>query len=90
MDTKSIDYQDSELISQSDYLTFPELNTGNWLRQMGKFLVDAFSKSYEPKVEQTIDRDGNVSWRVHDPLERQTLWFHSEAEVRIWLDRRFG
>lgn len=83
-------YQSSDLISHSNTLTFDKQNSRNWFRRVSEFLVKAFNQRYEPKIEQIIDRKGNISWEVYDPNSQRTLWFYSEAEVRSWLDRRFS
>lgn len=90
MDTKSIAYQNSELISQSNSPVLPKPGSQNWLKRIGKFLVEAFTQIHEVKIRQIIDRNGNVSWEVSDPRTQETLWFYSEAEVRVWLDQRLG
>lgn len=90
MKAKSIAYQNSELMPQSSPTVLHQPDLRNWLKQIGKFLVEAFTQTHEVKIRQIIDRKGNVFWEVRDPLKQETLWFNSESEVRAWLDRQFG
>ena len=83
-------YQNSKLISQSNTPTFDKQNSRNWLERFSELLVKFFDRYYEPKIEQIIDRKGNISWEVYDPNSQRTLWFYSEIEVRSWLDRQFS
>lgn len=83
-------YQSSKLISKSNTLTLNKQNSRNWFKQFCEFLVKVLAQPYELKIEQIIDRKGNISWEVYDPTSQRTLWFYSEAEVRSWLDRRFS
>ena len=45
--------------------------------------------SSEPHISQHHDRQGHTWFEVYDRPHNQHLSFSSEAEVRIWLDRRF-
>lgn len=89
MRAKPIAYQNSNLMSQSNLLLFRESQSLNWLKKIGEFLVKAFDQSYELKIEQKVDRQGNVCWEIYDPTHRQSYWFYSESDVRTWIDRRF-
>lgn len=43
----------------------------------------------EPKIWEKKDRLGNTYFRVDDPKGDRYLYFHSEDEVRWWLDQRY-
>ena len=90
MKAKSIAYQNSELAPQSNELIFPKTGLWNWMERVGKSLIQALEQRDELKIRQVIDRHGDTYWEVRDPIRKHTLWFYSEAEVRAWLDRRFG
>ncbi|MEX0272247.1 hypothetical protein AB3R30_24305 [Leptolyngbyaceae cyanobacterium UHCC 1019] len=53
-----------------------------------KFFVESILRADELKIYQSKDRLGNVSWTIYDPFLDCRVVFNSEAEVRIWLDRR--
>lgn len=42
----------------------------------------------EPEIQQTLDRTGQMWWKVYDPLTGQTAYLESESEVHIWLEER--
>lgn len=90
MKARSIDYQNSELVSSGNSLVTHQSGFWNWLEQISRSLVNALTKAHELKIKQITDRAGNVAWTAYDPAQQQTLWFHSETEVRIWLDGRFS
>jgi hypothetical protein len=85
----------SELISQTDSSIVHEKDaqqnaSQSWLGQLGQVLRSMFFVRDEPKLRQSIDRDGNQIWQIFDPTTNQTIWLDSETAVRIWLDRRFN
>ena len=53
-----------------------------WIGQASRFLVNQLVHRNEPKIHQTIDRQGIASWKVYDPLTEQTSYFDSEQNVR--------
>lgn len=52
-------------------------------------LLTLFAGNSEPRIRQLRDRSGNLYFRIYDPLTQQTYSFDSDAEVRVWLDRRY-
>lgn len=48
-----------------------------------------FTTNSEPKVWEQKDRQGNIYFRVYDPIRDRHIYFNSEAEVRYWLDKRY-
>lgn len=42
----------------------------------------------EPRVQQQTDRDGNLYWRVYDPVCDNTIHFDDEQRLLIWLDEQ--
>lgn len=83
-------YPNSAPTSPSNLVTFNRALSWNWLRRIGEFLVQQLSQQHELRIEQIIDRKGNVFWEIYDPTSQQTRQFYSETEVRRWLDQRFG
>jgi hypothetical protein len=42
----------------------------------------------EPRVRQTVDRNGNMAWQVYEPLHDCTLSFDDEQKLLVWLDEQ--
>ena len=59
------------------------------LGQLWKKFVDALIERNEIKIEVLEHKFGNTYWVAHDPLTGRRLYFHSEAELRTWCDRRY-
>lgn len=45
--------------------------------------------SAEPVIEEQRDRNGQVSYTIHDPTTQQQVHGLSEQEARIWLEQRY-
>ncbi|MGG6296045.1 hypothetical protein ACQ4M4_16780 [Leptolyngbya sp. AN02str] len=60
-----------------------------WLSKFSQTMVTRLAGTQEPQISQKRDRNGGVSWVVYDPLTSETLYFSSEAEVRMWLEQRY-
>lgn len=54
------------------------------LKRLWQFFV---SKS-EPHVWSTRDRLGNIWWSARDPVTGRAINHVSEAEMRVWIERR--
>ena len=48
-----------------------------------------FTYQNEPHVEQKINRDGSLYWQVRDRNTNKSYTFGSDAEVRIWIEKRY-
>lgn len=60
-----------------------------WIGQASRFLVNQLVRRNEPKIHQTINRQGTASWKVYDPITEQTSYFDSEQNVRQWIENRY-
>jgi hypothetical protein len=58
-------------------------------QRMAENALSFLSGSSDPRIDQWRDTTGKLHYRVYDPTIGQTLHFHSEAEVRSWLDQRY-
>jgi hypothetical protein len=56
------------------------------IERIGQYLAKS---RVEPRIKQKCDRFGNIYWRVYDPISDSHCSFHSEQEVRSWLDTRY-
>jgi hypothetical protein len=54
------------------------------------YLIKLAAGSSEPQISEHSDRQGNIFWRVYDPISQTSARFSSEMEVRIWLDQRYS
>ncbi|WAL61704.1 hypothetical protein [Thermocoleostomius sinensis] len=96
---KSYDYSRSNyvLISSKELDTFIEdtqarqrqFSLRRSFERIWNLLLSAFAESSEPKIYQKHDRDGNVYFKVYDPVTHQTEILTTEQEVRVWLDQRY-
>jgi hypothetical protein len=59
------------------------------LKQIGQNLLRWLSSNLEPRIWQSKDRKGNISWHIYDPVTAQSNHFSSEAEVRAWIDTQY-
>lgn len=90
MKTKSADYQELELISD----TAPKQKSNKqhllfWLFLICKSLAKVLLAIDEPQIWQKADGQGDIYWKVYDPVTGRTAYFGSEAEVHIWLEQRY-
>lgn len=46
--------------------------------------------SSEPHVWKKGDRQGNIYWKVYDPLTDRSGLFESENQLRVWLEQRYS
>jgi hypothetical protein len=61
---------------------------GQIAQRLGQKLMVWLTRNSEPRIRK-LSRGGTDVWQVYDPMARQTLYFHHESEVRVWLDQRF-
>ncbi|HEY9640886.1 MAG TPA: hypothetical protein V6C57_10410 [Coleofasciculaceae cyanobacterium] len=59
------------------------------LNQLWNRFLNALSGQSEPTITQKFDRDGNLYFRVYDPVTRKAMSMTSEQEVRAWFDQRY-
>lgn len=43
----------------------------------------------QPKIQQRVDRQGQLYWRIYDPIGNQSHTFFTEVEVYQWLENRY-
>lgn len=63
-----------------------------WLRRrinrFGKAFVRTLMLDPEPYISEHQNRQGEVYFRVYDPVQNAYHTFDSEESVRIWLEER--
>lgn len=59
------------------------------LKKSSRNLSNWLSGNSEPRIWQSKDRKGNISWHIYDPVTAQSSQFSSEAEVRAWIDGQY-
>lgn len=57
--------------------------------QLWNWLIDRYCHEPEPKIWQSRDWQGQVSWHAFDPVTQRSFWCESEAEMRCWLEERY-
>lgn len=45
--------------------------------------------SSELQVWQAYDRNGNIYWQAYDPACDRSIYFGSEAEMRMWIEQYY-
>ena len=51
-------------------------------------LTAFFTQGHQPKIRETVG-SGHKTWQVYDPATHQKATFHSEDDVRVWLENRY-
>lgn len=59
------------------------------LNSLWKHIVTALAKEQEPQISQSSDRSGKTWWHGYDPVTGRSVCRDSEAEMRIWLEKRY-
>ncbi len=85
---KALNWRSSHNHTEPATATRPRLF--DYLRIMWTSWQKRLSMSNEPRIWQTRDRNGNVLWNAYDPVSDRSLYYASEAEVRIWLENRYS
>jgi hypothetical protein len=86
-----LNYQQLELISeQRSKLRYDYQNGLSVFRKLVQILWMTFTAGTEPCIWKTLDRQGQIQWRIYDPRTRQIIQLASEAAVRTWLDQTFA
>lgn len=57
--------------------------------QFWQYLVTSIVQGQEPRIWQHTDRTGKIWWHGYDPLTERSICVDSEAEMRIWLEKRY-
>lgn len=60
----------------------------NWLQKLFKVTLIFFNATNEPVIQEhrTISK---AFWTIYDPQTNQRHIFHSEQEIRVWLENRY-
>ncbi len=56
------------------------------LWDIGQLLVYRLASGHEPMIRQCVNHQGEVKWRVYDPMGNRIYILNSEQEVREWLE----
>ncbi|RZM81765.1 hypothetical protein [Leptolyngbya iicbica] len=59
-----------------------------WQR-WGQALLNYFVGSTAPRITTHTTHQGQLCYRVYDPVDRRHYTFDSELEVRVWLEGRY-
>jgi hypothetical protein len=89
MKNQSVNYQASKFLADS---TSIEKQFSSLLAKVGRILfklVELMTAVNDPKIYSLKSKSGKAYWVIHDPYSGRRVTFHSETEVREWLDRRY-
>jgi hypothetical protein len=64
------------------------LKTPRLLKSLGNWLVRALTDSQQIRIWTKPTSAGSV-WFAYDPATRQTVQRLSEADLRVWLEKRY-
>jgi hypothetical protein len=87
-DTSSLEINESTIHLRSKGRVVKS-RTASTLKQFWRYLKSAFSGNSEVRVWQ-CDRLGQTYWKIYDPLTGYRSTMSSEAEVRVWLEKRYS
>ena len=59
------------------------------LKGIRSFLLTILTGGNELQVWQTSDRFGNTWWNAYDPATDRSTSHASEAEIRVWIEKRY-
>ncbi|WP_008317070.1 hypothetical protein [Leptolyngbya sp. PCC 6406] len=59
------------------------------LGQAGRSLLTSLCGSREPRISVGRDRQGQPLFIAYDPVDQVRHTFHTEQDLRIWLDQRY-
>ncbi len=62
---------------------------GTLLHQIYQSLLKTVVNKPDIKIWRVSNQKGELHWRVYNPMNEQTGYFNSEAEVRAWLEQRY-
>jgi hypothetical protein len=83
-----VDSQESDrLISKTEFSSRSPRRFWN-LDWLWNKLFEIASHS-EPRIIQKRDRYGNTYFQAYDPLTGHSGCFHTEYELRVWIERRY-
>lgn len=58
------------------------------MQHLGHALVRFLTNGQSPVIRQRWQH-GCLVWQVYDPVSHRTQRFHSEDELRVWLEGRY-
>lgn len=85
MQCKQLEHLEHEI----EYQVKPNFSFITWLIDCYQTFLNIGFDSQKLKVWQKSDRQGHTYWKVYNPTTHQTMYFSSEEEVRIWIDRSY-
>lgn len=73
--------------SQTTGFSWRQLASGwmKWLRAVTGF----FNTTREPRIVRRQDRQGQIDYRVYDPVHDVYHQFNSKEDVLMWLEERY-
>jgi hypothetical protein len=86
-----IKYENSQELEIVQRLESPK-KSRRWDRFSGlvkKMLNALFADPKEIQVNQKIDREGNIYWRVYDPVTGNSFSSGSETDVCMWIEQLY-
>lgn len=54
-----------------------------------QYLIDAIAPSHELRICQTTNQQGDLIWRVYDPITNRSISIDSEYDLRVWIEQRY-
>ena len=71
------------LTKKKRQLSFPST-----LRLIWQFLIRVLTETPELQVWCTEDKQGRLWWHAYDPNTERSVSHISEAQMRVWIERR--
>lgn len=90
MKPKLTTYQELELISEAELeMQGKRASLRQWLRTVWKLLITSLTRRPEPQVWKSCNQDGDIYWRIYDPMTGRMAYLGSEEEVLAWIEQSY-
>jgi hypothetical protein len=89
MKGKCADYQELEFAIHSEPSEQKLVTLVSKIGRILHRLLESITVVNELKIYSLKSKSGNAYWVIRDPILGHKLFFESEQEVRVWLDKRY-
>lgn len=89
MKDQAVSHQEFEFMIHKKSVKLAKSGFAPKLKQIWNRIVKSMTATNEPTIASGRGKSGNTYWVIHDPLLGCRVFFNSETEVRVWLDKRY-
>lgn len=88
MNSDDLNYKKLELLDQDWFPRSRLAKTTLMIFRIGEFLLNIFAPVDDIHIWQKVHKTGEITFYVRERSSGQRWQFNSEAELRIWLEKR--